>query len=184
MAVRRLRSRNSLLRSDNYVSCKSGFPLGRAPPTLVFKRNEIRNSKKAFRFVSISKQDYWRFIMIKSFVPALVIASALAAPTFAFAQDNAPVTRAKCAPNWSNWKRLATTRRPIASTIRKTFRPQKPRERAAGQQRQRLRSFDGRAPFGFAACVLQRVAARFGRTRCNFGRTSAHVSAKHRMKRK
>jgi hypothetical protein len=34
--------------------------------------------------------------MIKAFVPALVIASALAAPTFAFAQDsNAPVTRAE-----------------------------------------------------------------------------------------
>ncbi|WP_371826448.1 DUF4148 domain-containing protein [Caballeronia sp. M1242] len=33
--------------------------------------------------------------MIKSFVPALVIASALAAPTFAFAQNNAPVTRAE-----------------------------------------------------------------------------------------
>ena len=33
--------------------------------------------------------------MIKAFVPALVIASALAAPTFAFAQDNAPVTRAQ-----------------------------------------------------------------------------------------
>jgi hypothetical protein len=31
--------------------------------------------------------------MIKAFVPALVIASALAAPTFAFAQDNAAVTR-------------------------------------------------------------------------------------------
>jgi hypothetical protein len=36
--------------------------------------------------------------MIKAFVPALVIASALAAPTFAFAQSqdsNAPVTRAE-----------------------------------------------------------------------------------------
>jgi hypothetical protein len=34
--------------------------------------------------------------MIKAFVPALVIASALAAPTFAFAQDNnSPVTRAE-----------------------------------------------------------------------------------------
>nr|WP_284503365.1 DUF4148 domain-containing protein [Caballeronia sp. GAWG1-1] len=33
--------------------------------------------------------------MIKSFVPALVIASALAAPTFAFAQSNGPVTRAE-----------------------------------------------------------------------------------------
>jgi hypothetical protein len=34
--------------------------------------------------------------MIKAFVPALVIASALAAPTFAFAQDsNGPVTRAQ-----------------------------------------------------------------------------------------
>jgi hypothetical protein len=34
--------------------------------------------------------------MIKAFIPALVIASALAAPTFAFAQDNnAPVTRAQ-----------------------------------------------------------------------------------------
>lgn len=33
--------------------------------------------------------------MIKSFIPALVIASALAAPTFAFAQNNAPVTRAE-----------------------------------------------------------------------------------------
>ncbi|VXB18309.1 Purine nucleoside phosphorylase [Burkholderia sp. 8Y] len=33
--------------------------------------------------------------MIKAFVPALVIASALAAPTFAFAQSNAPVTRAQ-----------------------------------------------------------------------------------------
>lgn len=33
--------------------------------------------------------------MIKAFVPALVIVSALAAPTFAFAQSNAPVTRAQ-----------------------------------------------------------------------------------------
>lgn len=33
--------------------------------------------------------------MIKAFVPALVIASALAAPTFAFAQSNGPVTRAQ-----------------------------------------------------------------------------------------
>ena len=35
--------------------------------------------------------------MFKAFVPALVIASALAAPTFAFAQDNSngPVTRAE-----------------------------------------------------------------------------------------
>ena len=33
--------------------------------------------------------------MIKAFVPALVIATALAAPTFAFAQDNGPVTRAQ-----------------------------------------------------------------------------------------
>ncbi|SAL13526.1 membrane protein [Caballeronia arvi] len=33
--------------------------------------------------------------MIKAFVPALVIATALAAPTFAFAQSNAPVTRAQ-----------------------------------------------------------------------------------------
>ncbi|SAL23758.1 membrane protein [Caballeronia peredens] len=33
--------------------------------------------------------------MIKAFVPALVIASALAAPSFAFAQDNGPVTRAQ-----------------------------------------------------------------------------------------
>ncbi|WP_044042688.1 DUF4148 domain-containing protein [Caballeronia insecticola] len=32
---------------------------------------------------------------MKAFVPALVIASALAAPTFAFAQDNGPVTRAQ-----------------------------------------------------------------------------------------
>lgn len=31
--------------------------------------------------------------MIKSFVPALVIASAVVAPTFAFAQNNGPVTR-------------------------------------------------------------------------------------------
>ena len=33
--------------------------------------------------------------MIKAFVPALVIATALAAPTFAFAQSNGPVTRAQ-----------------------------------------------------------------------------------------
>jgi hypothetical protein len=34
--------------------------------------------------------------MIKAFVPALVIATALAAPSFAFAQsDNGPVTRAQ-----------------------------------------------------------------------------------------
>lgn len=33
--------------------------------------------------------------MIKAFVPALVIATALAAPSFAFAQSNAPVTRAQ-----------------------------------------------------------------------------------------
>jgi len=33
--------------------------------------------------------------MIKVFVPALVIASALAAPSFAFAQNNGPVTRAQ-----------------------------------------------------------------------------------------
>ncbi|SAK53520.1 membrane protein [Caballeronia arationis] len=33
--------------------------------------------------------------MFKAFVPALVIASALAAPTFAFAQNKAPVTRAE-----------------------------------------------------------------------------------------
>lgn len=33
--------------------------------------------------------------MIKSFVPAVVIAAALAAPAFAFAQSNAPVTRAQ-----------------------------------------------------------------------------------------
>jgi hypothetical protein len=33
--------------------------------------------------------------MIKTFVPALVIATALAAPSFAFAQSNAPVTRAQ-----------------------------------------------------------------------------------------
>ncbi|KDR43553.1 DUF4148 domain-containing protein [Caballeronia glathei] len=32
---------------------------------------------------------------MKAFVPALVLASALAAPTFAFAQDNGPVTRAQ-----------------------------------------------------------------------------------------
>ncbi|WP_087047226.1 DUF4148 domain-containing protein [Caballeronia ptereochthonis] len=32
---------------------------------------------------------------MKAFVPALVIASALAAPTFAFAQNNGPVTRAQ-----------------------------------------------------------------------------------------
>ncbi|WP_061123575.1 DUF4148 domain-containing protein [Caballeronia catudaia] len=32
---------------------------------------------------------------MKAFVPALVIATALAAPTFAFAQSNAPVTRAQ-----------------------------------------------------------------------------------------
>ena len=33
--------------------------------------------------------------MTKSLLTALLIASALAAPTFAFAQDNAPVTRAE-----------------------------------------------------------------------------------------
>ena len=33
--------------------------------------------------------------MIKAFVPALVIATALAAPTFASAQSNGPVTRAQ-----------------------------------------------------------------------------------------
>lgn len=33
--------------------------------------------------------------MTKSLLPALLIASALAAPSFAFAQDNAPVTRAE-----------------------------------------------------------------------------------------
>lgn len=33
--------------------------------------------------------------MIKAFVPALVIASALVAPSFAFAQNNGPVTRAQ-----------------------------------------------------------------------------------------
>ncbi|AET91511.1 MULTISPECIES: DUF4148 domain-containing protein [Caballeronia] len=32
---------------------------------------------------------------MKAFVPALVIATALAAPTFAFAQSNGPVTRAQ-----------------------------------------------------------------------------------------
>jgi hypothetical protein len=33
--------------------------------------------------------------MIKSFASAIVLASALAAPAFAFAQNNAPVTRAE-----------------------------------------------------------------------------------------
>jgi type II secretory pathway pseudopilin PulG len=33
--------------------------------------------------------------MFKSLVPAIVIASALAAPTFAFAQDNSQLTRAQ-----------------------------------------------------------------------------------------
>ena len=33
--------------------------------------------------------------MIKTLIPAVVIASALAAPTFAFAQNNGPVTRAE-----------------------------------------------------------------------------------------
>jgi hypothetical protein len=33
--------------------------------------------------------------MIKSFLPAIVIASALAAPAFAFAQNTQPVTRAE-----------------------------------------------------------------------------------------
>jgi Domain of unknown function (DUF4148) len=33
--------------------------------------------------------------MFKSLVPAIVIASALAAPTFAFAQDNGQLTRSQ-----------------------------------------------------------------------------------------
>jgi hypothetical protein len=33
--------------------------------------------------------------MIKGLIPAIVIASAVAAPTFAFAQSNGPVTRAQ-----------------------------------------------------------------------------------------
>jgi Domain of unknown function (DUF4148) len=33
--------------------------------------------------------------MFKSLVPAIVIASALAAPAFAFAQDNSPITRSQ-----------------------------------------------------------------------------------------
>jgi hypothetical protein len=33
--------------------------------------------------------------MFKSLIPAIVIASALTAPSFAFAQENAPVTRAQ-----------------------------------------------------------------------------------------
>jgi hypothetical protein len=33
--------------------------------------------------------------MTRTFIPALVIASALAAPAFAFAQDNKPLTRAE-----------------------------------------------------------------------------------------
>jgi Domain of unknown function (DUF4148) len=41
------------------------------------------------------KQDLGGFIMFKSLIPAIVIASALAAPSFVFAQENAPVTRAQ-----------------------------------------------------------------------------------------
>jgi hypothetical protein len=39
--------------------------------------------------------NHWRFIMFKTIIPAVVIASALAAPSFAFAQSNSPVTRAQ-----------------------------------------------------------------------------------------
>jgi ABC-type sugar transport system substrate-binding protein len=41
------------------------------------------------------KTELWRFIMTKSLLSALLVASALAAPTFAFAQSDAPVTRAE-----------------------------------------------------------------------------------------
>jgi hypothetical protein len=67
----------------------------------VMRRLDLSSSKtnqklnKSFPVLAHSRQNYWRFIMIKSFVPALVIAAALAAPTFAFAQNNAPVTRAE-----------------------------------------------------------------------------------------
>jgi hypothetical protein len=56
------------------------------------KRNQTPLKKLPIS-VSISKQDTGGFIMIKSFVPALVLASALAAPTFAFAQNNGALTR-------------------------------------------------------------------------------------------
>jgi hypothetical protein len=49
-------------------------------------------SRNAFRN---GKTNSGGSIMTKSLLPALLIASALAAPTLAFAQDNAPVTRAE-----------------------------------------------------------------------------------------
>jgi hypothetical protein len=42
---------------------------------------------------SVSAKQIGGFIMFKALVPAVIIASALAAPTYAFAQSNAPVTR-------------------------------------------------------------------------------------------
>ncbi len=43
--------------------------------------------------------------MIKALVPAVVIASALAAPTFAFAQNNGPITRAQVQANLAQLER-------------------------------------------------------------------------------
>jgi Domain of unknown function (DUF4148) len=72
-----------------------GFPqVARRLDLFSCEANQKLNKSFPVRF-GTSKQDYWRFIMFKSFVPALVLASALAAPAFAFAQDNAPVTRAE-----------------------------------------------------------------------------------------
>lgn len=86
--------------------------------------------------------------MIKAFVPALVIASVLAAPTFAFTQDsNAPVMRAQVR---SELVQLDTTRRRIAWTIRAIFRLPKRGSRSA--RLYGLRSFSGRyVEFGCAA---------------------------------
>jgi hypothetical protein len=44
---------------------------------------------------SLLTQQYGGFIMIRALTSAVVIASALAAPAFAFAQSNDPVTRAQ-----------------------------------------------------------------------------------------
>jgi Domain of unknown function (DUF4148) len=48
--------------------------------------------------------------MFKAVIPAIVIASALAAPGFAFAQNNGPVTRAQVRANLVQLEAPAMTR--------------------------------------------------------------------------
>ena len=62
--------------------------------------------------------------MKKFLISALVLSSALAAPAFAFAQNNGPVTRAQVKAELIQLEKAGYTRRAVkTSTIRRTSRP-------------------------------------------------------------